>query len=585
MQVSESFINSWFSLQCQLIAGLQRAYVDLRGASVHPDGLTVTCPSNQCFSEELALAAALAKRTDSTITGTTSTAGAEPDTLRIACPLHLGSHAEGAVVIEVKATLAQQATILQLLRFGESWLNLALSQQNHETRAAAYKRIIDGAMKLPSYADALSFIVAAVRIQTGCTRLVLGCGSSKKMRLEAVSELVDPDKRSARVKMLEQTMREAAGLGETVCWSEELADPDILTSHCAMAQATGLGGICTVPVKLAAQNSLVFCFEFEAGFSDKASIQSLCQESATIIAPLISYQRHANSSWWARFCGLCNDGVVALAGIKDSRARLSSALALAMAFVVLMTNADYRVSASAILEGAVQRAVVAPFDGYVVEAMARAGQDIAEGDLLAQLDNRELTDQQRKLRAEEQEISEQYRQALATLDHGQAKIIEAQLQQASARLSLVNSQLARTQLRAPITGMVISGDWSRSLGVPVKRGELLFQLAPLDHYKVVINVPDKDIASISTGQSGKVTLSALPGHPVAIKVSNISSMAVDSVRAPAFRVEADLLDADPTLRPGMQGTAKVTVGKRRRWWIWTHSLTDWLRLQYWRWRP
>lgn len=585
MQVSESFINTWFSLQCQLIAGLQRAYVDLRGASVHPDGLTVTCPSNQCFSEELALAATLAKRTDSTITGTTSTAGAEPNTLRIACPLHLGNHAEGAVVIEVKATLSQQATILQLLRFGESWLNLALSQQNHETRAAAYKRIIDGAMKLPSYADALSFILAAMRIQTGCTRLILGCGKSTRIRLEAVSELVDPDERSARVKMLEQTMCEAAELAEVICWSAELADPDILPGHCAMAQAAGLGGICTVPIQHGAQGVLVFCFEFKAGFSDKASIQSLCQECATIISPLISYQRHANASLWARFCGLCNDGVIVLTGIKDSRAKLIATFALAVALAVTLSNADYRVSAPAILEGAVQRAVVAPFDGYVVEAMARAGQDIAEGDLLAQLDSRELTDQQRKIQAEEQELSEQHRQAIATLDHGQAKIIEAQLQQASARMSLVNSQLARTQLSAPLDGTIISGDWSRSLGVPVKRGELLFQLAPLDHYKVVINVPDKDIASISTGQFGKISLSALPGHLVDFKVSNISSMAADSLSAPAFRVEADLLDADLGLRPGMQGTAKVTVGKRRRWWIWTHSLTDWLRLQYWRWRP
>jgi hypothetical protein len=35
----------------------------------------------------------------------------------------------------------------------------------------------------------------------------------------------------------------------------------------------------------------------------------------------------------------------------------------------------------------------------------------------------------------------------------------------------------------------------------------------------------------------------------------------------------------------MEGVAKVKVGERRRGWIWTHRLTDWLRLKLWRWWP
>jgi hypothetical protein len=60
---------------------------------------------------------------------------------------------------------------------------------------------------------------------------------------------------------------------------------------------------------------------------------------------------------------------------------------------------------------------------------------------------------------------------------------------------------------------------------------------------------------------------------------------VEEPGEPVFRVEAELVDEAPALRPGMEGIAKVTVGERRRWWIWTHALTDWLRLQLWRWLP
>ena len=80
-------------------------------------------------------------------------------------------------------------------------------------------------------------------------------------------------------------------------------------------------------------------------------------------------------------------------------------------------------------------------------------------------------------------------------------------------------------------------------------------------------------------------LSALPRQDLQLVVTNIASLAADAVAEPAFRVEAELIEPLPGLRPGMQGVAKVVVGERRRWWIWTHALRDWLGLQLWRWRP
>jgi len=44
-----------------------------------------------------------------------------------------------------------------------------------------------------------------------------------------------------------------------------------------------------------------------------------------------------------------------------------------------------------------------------------------------------------------------------------------------------------------------------------------------------------------------------------------------------------LTGRNPTLRPGMDGVAKVHVGERKLVWIWTHSLFDWLRLNIWSW--
>ena len=50
-----------------------------------------------------------------------------------------------------------------------------------------------------------------------------------------------------------------------------------------------------------------------------------------------------------------------------------------------------------------------------------------------------------------------------------------------------------------------------------------------------------------------------------------------------FRVEARLTDPADSLRPGMAGVGKIDAGERRLIWIWTHGLTDWLRLAFWKW--
>ena len=80
-------------------------------------------------------------------------------------------------------------------------------------------------------------------------------------------------------------------------------------------------------------------------------------------------------------------------------------------------------------------------------------------------------------------------------------------------------------------------------------------------------------------------LSALPRAPVSLQVTEIATLSADDATEPRFRVEAELVGDAPRLRPGMEGVAKITIGERRRWWIWTRPLIDWLRLQWWRWWP
>ena len=180
----------------------------------------------------------------------------------------------------------------------------------------------------------------------------------------------------------------------------------------------------------------------------------------------------AGRPWWRRLQALVAQGVQRLAGAEGRARRIAVTTALALLVMLALGRQPYRVSAPAVVEGAVQQAVVAPFDGFIAEAAFRAGQTVAEGDLLARLDDRDLKTDQRRLRAEEAELIKQHRQAVATLDHGEAKVVEAQLEQTRARLALVDAQRERTALRAPFDGVVVLKDAEHQAQVTRSAAEL-----------------------------------------------------------------------------------------------------------------
>jgi hypothetical protein len=132
--------------------------------------------------------------------------------------------------------------------------------------------------------------------------------------------------------------------------------------------------------------------------------------------------------------------------------------------------------------------------------------------------------------------------------------------------------------------VVVSGDLSQMLGTPIEKGKVLFEVAPLDAFRVVLKVPESDIRAVQGGQSGLMVLAGLSQQKIPFTVRNIGIATAEDGKN-VFRVEADTVDSHPGLRPGMEGVGKIEVGKRRLLWIWTHRFFDWLDLKLWQWLP
>jgi hypothetical protein len=114
---------------------------------------------------------------------------------------------------------------------------------------------------------------------------------------------------------------------------------------------------------------------------------------------------------------------------------------------------------------------------------------------------------------------------------------------------------------------------------------VLFEVAPLDSYRLVLEVDERDIAEVQVGQRGHLLLSAFPTEPVDVTVNKVTPVSTAREGRNFFRVEAKLDQPHNRLRPGMEGAGKIEIDRRSLVWIWTHQVVDWIRLAVWSWMP
>lgn len=289
---------------------------------------------------------------------------------------------------------------------------------------------------------------------------------------------------------------------------------------------------------------------------------------------LLGHARRSGHEWLTRITDSSHPGI-----------KLGVVVVAMVLLAMAIWPSRYRVTSKAVVEGAVQRAAVAPFEGYIRAAPARAGDVVRAGQVLASLEDQDLRLERVRWDSELEVALRKEREAMATNDRVNARLAAAQANQARAQLDLVIERLARVDISAPFDAVVVKGDLSQQLGSPVEQGKVLFELAPLDAWRVILKVDERDIAWVREGQHGELMLSSLPGQSSPFVVSKVTPVSVAEEGRNYFRVEADLGKGAPKLRPNMEGVGKIEAGEKSLLWIWTHRLVDWVRMIWWEYLP
>lgn len=589
-----AFCQAWLTLQCAVIKGVSRALLlvadrsegGLQAAARYPESDASDQDALQSIAES-----ALARGR-----GVVNDTGAAN---LVAFPLSHDGSLAGAVALEISArSQADLRLVMRQLQWGSAWLQIARGASARAAPAAG-----DGGAEIPAPAGLVTvleqvanslehsgFRAAARAVATetattlGCERVAIGLVEGRRSRLAAISHSADFGKRSNLARALESAMDEAIDQRDSLTYPEDgSAVAQTTRAHALLAEENQGLAICTVPFIVDGRMRGAWTFERtrEQPF-DPESVR-LCRQLAGVIGPILDL-KHREERWL---------GLKALDSARTQAERLIGPgfmgrklfMAAAAAAVVFFSfyTAPFRVNADAALEGSVQRVIAAPMDGYIGDVQASAGDLVQQGDLLLALEDADLRLEEVKWTTRRAQLERSRQDALARGERAESRIYKAQVDQADAELELLGEQLARTTIRSPFDGIVVSGDLTQSLGAPVERGEVLMEVAPLDSYRVALSVDERDIAYVEVGQTGELILASLPDGRHEFSVTKITPIASAAEGRNTFRIEADLLEPSDTLRPGMQGAGKIDAGEARLIWIWTRRFTEWMQVWAWRW--
>ncbi|NIQ03508.1 MAG: HlyD family efflux transporter periplasmic adaptor subunit, partial [Nitrospinaceae bacterium] len=531
-KTTAEFAETWLALQCRHIPEVGRGVVVLGDPESGDYAPVAYWPEKRKVGSSITSVAEMAMEKKRGVVRGSNKNGkkGESPSVHLGYPFLIGDQLYGVIAITMKS--ADDDSTLQAMRqlqWGSSWVEVWFRRQfgrksfAHHGRLSTVLELVASGLENERFHKAAHAVITDMAVHLDCERVSLGFIKRNNTRVVALSHSAKFNKKSNLIRDIGLVMDEAVDQQSTVVYPLiDESSPLINRVHEGLAKAHGDGGVCTVPLHSGGKVFGALTFERKRGLGfDRKEIE-LCETISQMVGPILQYKRREDRSIATKFFQGTWKMVCGVLGPRHMAWKLALILIGLAAYYFSYATGDYRISANTKLEGAIQRVVVAPMDGYVVRSKARPGDLVRKGQLLFLLEDKDLVVERQKWLSQINQYQGQYRDALANFNRSEIRVLKAQLGQAQAKLELIQKQLDRTRVYSPFDGVVVSGDLSQSLGAPVERGEILFELAPLDQYRVILEVDERDIAEVKAGQQGKLVLSGVVEETLPFVVKKVT---------------------------------------------------------------
>lgn len=592
----EQFCQSWLALLCRQLPGVAAGVVLFQSTEANTFLPVAVWPE---VARDLSFLGKVAEQALIEGRGVVHRPenASEQQHMHVAYPVEISKRMVGAVVLEVAARSETEVhATLRHLHWGIAWLRDLFhrheveNSQSKSARIGTVMEVIATALRPGRLQLTLFDIANHVAHQLQCSRAVIGMVTGGSLRVAVLSHTAWFEKNSSVMNAYKAAMEDVFDRLEPIAYQppEESAAMSVTeqdSAHARLSRESGAKFILSVPLQLGAECIAVLMLERNSGSAFSEAERTWLDTLASLLPSVIDQKRRAERGYFSHLRDDLKELLTRLFGARYLIWKFSASIIIVLIMLMALVKIDYRVTAKTVIEGEVQSAVVAPFEGFVVASHARAGDTVKKGQVLCLLDDHDLKLEQNKWYSEREQHARKLREAMANHEMSDVQVLSAQVQQADAQYAMATDRLNRVQITAPFDGVIISGDLSQLIGSPVELGKQLFEIAPLQAYRVILQVDENEVRHIELGQHGQLMIAGIVGGANPLTVSKITPMATARDGHNFFRIEAHLERMPANLRPGMEGVGKVNVGERRLWWVMTHTFTDWLRITLWNWLP
>lgn len=207
--------------------------------------------------------------------------------------------------------------------------------------------------------------------------------------------------------------------------------------------------------------------------------------------------------------------------------------------------------------------VVSELDGMVTALPFREGEAIAQGGVVAQLDDIQLQAEVARAEALRDQTRVTFERVKSVVDQGAGAPQDlddaaAGLKVAEANLDVARARLAKTRIVAPWGGVL--GSRRVSPGAFVRAGQPITDLTRLQEMKVSFSAPERYLGVLHRGAPVSVTTPAFPGDTLTGRIDVVEPVLDANLRS--ARLRARVPNPGGHLRPGMSANVVAVLSER-----------------------
>lgn len=420
----------------------------------------------------------------------------------------------------------------------------------------------------------------------GCEQVAIGLIRRNDVKLIAVSGLSEIPKSTPGIMAVQQAMSVCFDRNEITVVQEEgrLVD-QCESSPCKVHQfwhrMTQGSSVATLPLSIDGKCIAVIAIRRPANqpfVPDDLRRSRLLAESFAPALPLVD---RASRSLVRHTVESTSNFVRRVYSWHGLGKKVAAGLLLLTALWFVFGKMHYEVLAPCKIVPEQVNTVAAPYDSMIAKVFVLPGQHVEPGQLLLQLDDRDLLIERSRILSEIASTEIEANTRLQNREPKEAFLLQAEIRVLKTDLTLVEEKLRRAEIRATQSGVVMPTEIHQRVGQYVQLGESLLEVANENQWHVEIETPENRSRHLAIEQKGFFQTNARPDQWLPCKITKISP-STEVIRQNNVVVAEAVLDSRAEwMKIGMEGHIRIKTEKKPVWWIYFHPVIDYARMKLW----